>query len=745
MEGLDEILALARSCAPGVDEKRLALAWAVAVAHAGPAGDGIPARLSHALEAARIVCRLRLDASSICAALVLGVAREAGPSKLQESVGEDAARLAEGVAGLSRFQFSANRSAQADSYKKMLVAMARDIRVLLVKMADRLQELRELAVSPDDAARRIAEESMLIYGPLAERLGISWLRTEIEDTCFRILWPDEYEDLRRRAEERLAERQEFITGVIERVSGLLNENGMKGFQVFGRQKNLYGIRKKMLVQNIPLEKVYDFVAFRVIVDKVPDCWQVLGQIHNIWTPIPSRFKDFINVPKPNGYRSLHTSVFGPLDEPMEIQIRTWQMHHDAESGIAAHWSYKESGRLEVRDQERFNWLKQLVQWAGEIQGREPGEGTDGGTGEGAGREPGEGVAASVEEMRDHLFEDQVFVFTPQGDLRVLRQGATALDFAYDVHTQVGHSCSGARVNGRLVPLSTELASGDMVEVLTSRTAKPRRDWLNIVVTSRARTKIKSWMLEEERREALEIGRQLLEKEFRKAGPDSVKHMKSFFTDEETGRRICESFRIGTRDELIRAVGHGKLEAVDVVRASVPARQPDVDATSATPELTIFDRIPRKLRGTSGILVDGIDGVLVHMAGCCNPIPGDEIVGFVTRGRGVTIHNSACRSVVDADFERIVPARWVGGLTGTFNTPVRLVVEDVPGVLAAVTTEVSSKNANIAGVSTRKLDRGRFEVNMVLQVTDQKMLDSILRSLRRLKGMVEVERVRQVLA
>lgn len=745
MEGLDAILALARSCAPGMDEKRLVAAWDMAVAHAGPAAaDQIPVRLSHAIEAARLVCRLRLDASSICASLVLDVARDSGPAKLQESFGEDVARLADGVAGLSRFQFSANRSAQADSYKKMLVAMARDIRVLLVKMADRLQELREVAPAPDDAARRVAEESMLIYGPLAERLGISWLRTEIEDTCFRILWPDEYEDLRRRAEERLAERQEFITGVIERVSGLLNENGVKGFQVFGRQKNLYGIRKKMLVQNIPLEKVYDFVAFRVIVDKVPDCWQVLGLIHNIWTPIPSRFKDFINVPKPNGYRSLHTSVFGPLDEPMEIQIRTWQMHHDAESGIAAHWSYKESGRLEVRDQERFNWLKQLVQWAGEIQGREPGDEVNGVTAEGGVREPGDG-GVSVDEMRDHLFEDQVFVFTPQGDLRVLRQGATALDFAYDVHTQVGHSCSGARINGRLVPLSTELSSGDMVEVLTSRTARPRRDWLNIVVTSRARTKIRSWMLEEERREALEIGRQLLEKEFRKAGPDVVKHMKTFFTDDETGRRIAESFRIGSRDELIRAVGHGKLEAVDVVRTVVPVRQPDAEASPAAPELTVFDRIPKKLRGSSGILVDGIDGVLVHMAGCCNPIPGDVIVGFVTRGRGVTIHNSACRSVVDADPERVVPARWVGGSTGTFNTPVRLVVEDVPGVLAAVTTEVSSKNANIAGVSTRRLDRGRFEVNMVLQVTDQKMLDSILRSLRRLKGMVDVERVRQVLA
>lgn len=727
MDGLDEILALARSCMPGVDENRITAAWQAGAAHIGnTAGTNGPARLSHALEAARTVCRLRLDVSSICATLVLDAARDGGTALLQEVLGEDTVRLADGVCGLGRFQFSANRSTQADNYKKMLVAMARDIRVLLVKMADRLQELRELSGAGDEAARRVAEESLMVYGPLAERMGISWLRTEIEDTCFRILWPDEYEDLRRRAEERLAERQEFISGVIARISGLLGENGLGGFEVFGRQKNLYGIRKKMIVQGISFEKVYDFVAFRVIVEKVPDCWQVLGLIHNIWTPIPSRFKDFINVPKPNGYRSLHTSVFGPLDEPMEIQIRTRQMHHDAESGIAAHWSYKESGRLEVRDQERFNWLKQLVQWAGEIQSGESGD----------------AAGSAVDEMRDNLFEDQVFVFTPQGDLRVLRQGATALDFAYDVHTHIGHSCTGARVNGRLVPLSTELASGDMVEVLTSRTAKPRRDWLNFVVTSRARTKIKSWMLEEERREALEIGRQLLEKEFRKAGAGAVRYMKSLLTDEETGHRVAESFRIGSRDELIRAVGHGRLNAIDVVRATVPKPEAAPGA-SGTPELTVFERLPKKLQETTGILVDGIDGVLVHMAGCCNPIPGDDIIGFVTRGRGVTIHNSSCRSVVDEDPERILPARWVGGSTGTFNTPIRLVVDDVPGMLAAVTAEVSSRNANIAGVGTRKLGDGRTEVNMVLQVTDQKMLDAILRGVKRLKGILEVERIRQV--
>jgi len=727
MEQLQEILSLARACMPGLDDSRIEAAYRVATDRYGDSANqwGV-SRLSHAVDSARLVCRLKLDVSCICAALVADLVKEDGFDRLLPILGEDTVRLAEGVAGLGRFQFSPNRVKQADNFKKMLVAMARDIRVLLVKMADRLQDLREIMDTGDEGARLVADESLMIYGPLAERMGISWLRTETEDQCFRILWPADYDELKARAEERLAERQEFISGVISRISGLLGENGLKGFEVFGRQKNLYGIRKKMLAQGINLEQVYDFVAFRVIVDKVSDCWQVLGLIHNVWTPIPARFKDFINVPKPNGYRSLHTSVFGPLDEPMEVQIRTWQMHHDAESGIAAHWSYKESGRAEVREQERVNWLKQLVEWASEIQSREAGE----------------AVGATVDEIRESLFEEQVFVFTPQGDLRVLRQGATALDFAYDVHTQVGHSCTGARVNGRLVPLSTELVSGDMVEVLTSRTARPRRDWLNFVVTSRARSKIKSWMLEEERREALEIGRQMLEKEYRKAGPAAIKYMKSLFNDEEFGRRLAEGFRIGSRDELIRAVGHGKLVPVEVVRASIPAPEPAAGQPAGA-ELSVFDRLPKKLRSSSGILVDGIDGVLVHMAGCCNPIPGDEVVGFVTRGRGVTIHSSSCRSVVDEDPERILPANWVGGATGTFNTPIRLVVEDIPGILAAVTADVSSRDANIAGVSTRKLDTGRFEVSMILQVTDQKMLDSILRALKRQKGVAEVERIRQV--
>jgi GTP pyrophosphokinase len=477
----------------------------------------------------------------------------------------------------------------------------------------------------------------------------------------------------------------------------------------------------MHIQGIPIEQVYDFVAFRVIVDKPADCWQVLGLVHNLWTPIPSRFKDFINVPKPNGYRSLHTSVIGPLGERMEVQIRTWQMHRDAESGIAAHWSYKESGRMEVRDQERFSFMKQLVEWAQEIQ---------------AG---GEGESGILDEVRENLlFEDQVFVFTPQGDLRVLRQGATALDFAYEVHTQIGHACNGVRVNGRLVPLATELVSGDVVEVMTSRTARPRRDWLNFAVTSRARSKIKSWLLEEERREALEIGHQMLEKEFRKAGPLVLRHMKDFFGDEGMGRRIAEAFRIGSRDELIRAVGHGKIEALDVVRAVVPP----APVEAAQPELPKVDQIPKRLQGPTGIVVDGINGMLLHMARCCNPIPGDRIVGYVTRARGVTIHNASCQSVLDADPERLLPAQWNSGIGGTFNVPLRLLVDDVPGVLAGVTAEITKHDANIAGVGTRRLDGSRHQVDLVVQVEDQKKLDAIMRSLRRVKGVAMVERVRQ---
>ena len=714
MNELQEIRSLTSGYMPGADLQRVEDVLELARVESG----GDPSVLAAAMRIVRPVCRLKLDVPSICAAIALAMppGPDGGPST--RGLDEDSARLAEGVIGLGRFQLLSSKSGQAEAFKRMLVALAGDIRVLLVKMAMRLAELHQTSDDPGAEQIRVAEEAMMIYGPLAERMGISWLRTEIEDEAFRVMRPTEYASLKLAADRRLAERQEFIAGVVGRLQAMIVQGGLAGFEVFGRQKNLYGIWKKMQIQGIELEQVYDFVAFRVIVQKPGDCWQVLGLVHDTWTPIPARFKDFINVPKPNGYRSLHTSVFGPLGEPMEIQIRTWEMHREAESGIAAHWSYKESGRIEVRDSERLGWMKQVVEWAREIQ---------------SGRETEQGPL--IEEAREGLLVDQVFVFTPQGDLRVLRQGATCLDFAYDVHTEVGHSCTGVRVNGRLVPLSTELVSGDVVEVMTSRTARPRRDWLNFVVSSKARAKIRSWFLEQDRREALEVGRQLLEKEFRRAGAHVVKYFKELLLDEEKGRKVAESFRIGSRDELIRAVGHGRVSAADVVKAVVPVAAPGV------PEPERPEILPKKLRSPTGIEVDGIDGMMVHIARCCNPIPGDGIVGYVTRGRGVTIHTASCRSVLDGDPERVLPATWNSGSGGTFNVPVRITVRDVPGILAGVTTEIGRQGANIAGVSTKRDDSGLQQVDVVLQVADQSMLDGIVRSVRRLRGVVEVMRVR----
>lgn len=714
MTEFEEIRSLTSGYMPGADLRRVGDLLDLILAESG--GDS--SAVAGAMRIVRPVCRLKLDVPSICAAIAL--ARPPGSDGCVSSRGldEDSARLVDGVNGLGRFQFLSSKAGQAEAFKRMLVALAGDIRVLLVKMAMRLADLRQTSDDPDAEQIRVAEEAMMIYGPLAERMGISWLRTEIEDEAFRVMRPTEYAVLKMSADRRLAERQDFIAGVVGRLRVMIELGGLAGFEVFGRQKNLYGIWKKMQVQGIELEQVYDFVAFRVIVERPGDCWQVLGLVHDTWTPIPSRFKDFINVPKPNGYRSLHTSVFGPLGEPMEIQIRTWEMHREAESGIAAHWSYKESGRIEVRDSERLGWMKQVVEWAREIQ---------------SGREAEQGPL--IDEAREGLLVDQVFVFTPQGDLRVLRQGATCLDFAYDVHTEVGHSCTGIRVNGRLVPLSTELVSGDVVEVMTSRTARPRRDWLNFVVSSKARAKIRSWFLEQDRREALEVGRQLLEKEFRRTGAHVLKYFKELLADEDKGRKIAENFRIGSRDELIRAVGHGRVPAGDVVRAVVPAIAPE----AAEPDKS--EVLPRKLRSPTGIEVDGIDGMMVHIARCCNPIPGDGIVGYVTRGRGVTIHTASCRSVMDGDPERVLPATWNSGAGGTFNVPVRISVRDVPGILAGVTTEIGRQGANIAGVYTRRDDTGLQQVDMVLQVVDQSMLDAIVRSVRRLKGVVEVIRVR----
>jgi GTP pyrophosphokinase len=679
--------------------------------------SGIP-YMQHPLAVADLVATLKLDVTSICAALLHDV-REDAPDRtqdLEQRFGREITQVVEGVTKLAKYQFTSRQESQAENFKKMLVAMSQDIRVLLVKLCDRLNNMRELEFHKPDRQRDIAEETLRIYSPLAERLGIGWIRTELEDLSFRYLWPEEYESLKARAESRLKERADFIRDVIETIRTELEKAGLHGFEIFGRQKNLYGIFRKMRAQGIDLDKVYDFVAFRVVVREVVDCWIVLGHLHNTWVPIPSRFKDFINVPKPNGYRSLHTSVFGPRHEPMEIQIRTWEMHRIAESGIAAHWTYKEGGAVQLRDQERFNWLKQLIEWAQEV------------------RNPHQ----FLETVQDSLFTDQIFCFTPKGDLRVLPKGATPVDFAYEIHTEIGHRCTGARVNNRLVPLTSPLRSGDLVEILTSKTGRPKRDWLTFVVSARAQNKVRVFFQTEERNHAVEIGRQLLEKELRRRG---ITFKKVFDEGGEDSKRVLEHLHVGSVEELLRAIGLEKVKPSEISEFLAPGEPAEVPPVEE-------ERAPNRLREffkhrTDGIAVDGVEDMLLHLGKCCNPIPGDEIVAFVTRGRGVTVHSRACDTARTGDPERMLAAHWVRDTQGLYDVPLQIFCMDEPGMLARVTKEIGDRKANIASIFTRSMGDSRTAVRLVLQVEDHGKLETIVRALRRVKGVVEVERLRQV--
>ncbi|HOI09304.1 MAG TPA: bifunctional (p)ppGpp synthetase/guanosine-3',5'-bis(diphosphate) 3'-pyrophosphohydrolase, partial [Myxococcota bacterium] len=717
MYQIDDLLAKVREYMPDADLSPIRAASEYAAhAHEGQLRlSGIP-YIQHPMAVADLVATLKLDVPSLCAALLHDV-REDAPERsmdIEERFGSDVARIVEGVTKLAKYQFTSRQEKQAENFKKMLVAMSKDIRVLLVKLCDRLNNMREMEYQPPHKQREISEETLYIYSPLAERLGISWVRTELEDLAFRYLWPEEYASIKEQAERRLKERAGFIRDVVDTIRDTLEANRLSGFEVFGRPKNLYGIFRKMRTQGIELDRVYDFVAFRVICREVVDCWLVLGYIHNLWTPIPARFKDFINVPKPNGYRSLHSSVFGPRNEPMEIQIRTWEMHRVAESGIAAHWTYKEGGGVQMRDQERFNWLKQLIEWAQEV------------------RNPDQ----FMETVQSSLFVDQVFAFTPKGDLLVLPKGATPLDFAYEVHTEVGHACTGARVNNRLVPLSTPLRSGDLVEILTSKGSRPKRDWLAFAATSRAQNKIRQWLQAEERAHAVEIGRQMLEKEFRRHGLSA----KRVFSGGEEHKRVLEAFRCAALEELHRAVGIEKVQPIDVVRQvkpdSAPAPEPEPSPEREAKRLKeVFKR------RHEGIAVDGVEDMLLHLGKCCNPIPGDPILAFVTRGRGVTIHVRSCPTLAASESDRILDAHWVSQTGGVFDAPVFAVAEDEPGVLAKITKEISERKANIASIYTRTLGDGQTEVRMVLQVEDQAQLDGILRALQRIKGVTSVDRLR----
>ena len=699
---------------PGADLDVLARAYQFSAAsHQGQQRASGEPYLSHPLAVANLLVDFKMDVTTVTAGLLHDVLEDTTATKadLEREFGKEIAELVDGVTKIGKLAFSSREERQAENFRKMLVAMARDLRVLMIKLADRLHNMRTLHYLTADRARKIGQETLDIYAPLAHRLGMANVKAELEDLALRSLHPDAYVDLQRRVAKRRLEREADINHVIAILERKLSEVGIES-QIRGRPKHFYSIWKKMHEQGKEFDEIYDLTAVRVITNSVRDCYGALGVLHSLWKPVPGRFKDFIAMPKVNMYQSLHTTVIGPKGDPVEIQIRTWEMHKIAEDGIAAHWLYKEKRAGKDRLDDSLLWLRQLMETQQDM------------------KDPRE----FMDTVRVDLFPDEVYVFTPKGDVKALPEGATPLDFAYAVHTKVGEHCVGAKVNGKLVPLRYTLRQGDIVEVITSPNQHPSRDWLKIIKSTRARSKINQWLKVEERARSLALGRELFEREARKyrlspaalLGGDAVK------------QAAADAGFPGV-DDLLASIGYGKTSVHQVLGRLAPAPLPDA-GTEARP------RPGARPRTESGVKIRGVDDLLVRFAKCCSPVPGDPIVGFITRGRGLTVHTRDCLTVAKSvlDRERLINVDWDGEEPGTATRPVRIAVyisNDRPGLLAEITGAISSRNGNITKAEVTVTEDKRGLNHFVIEVADLRQLQEIMAAIRDIRDVMNVERVR----
>ena len=674
--------------------------------------------LNHPLEVAYILAEWGLDPATIATGLLHDTVEDthATLEEIEEQFGVEIRHLVDGVTKISQIEFSSAEQKAADNFRKMVVAMAQDIRVLVVKLADRTHNMRTLDHMPSKKQKRIAQETMDIYAPLADRLGMNGVKTELQDLSFRYLFPEEYAELLGQMEAVHPERQRYVDGTLDAIRIRLQEADLAFTKIYGRAKHLYSIWMKMQKKGISLEQVYDAVAFRVIVSDIAACYGVLGHLHALWRPVPGRFKDFIALPKKNGYRSLHTTVAGPSGSLIEIQIRTEEMDAVADSGLAAHWHYKEGGQQPSKDL-AYEWLNRLREWQQEVD------------------DPSE----FLETVRSELFHEEIFVFTPAGDVIQLPRGASPVDFAFAVHTEVGLHCVGAKVNGRMVPLRKPLESGDRVEVMTDRRRLPNREWLDFVVTSRARTRIRTAIRRREQEEAAEIGRNLLERALKANGSSINAISQSGALDD-----YIERWRGGhTLDDLLAQVGFNKLSTETLVERLLPEQQTVPPRSVASPQTSslaarLFGR--RKPKGNkSGVEVGGLDNVLISFANCCSPLPGDQIVGYVTRGQGVRVHRLACETLTEFSPERMVEVRWSTETDVTHQVSVRLVSDDRPGILANVSICFQDLSINISEANCRVLGDGTAIHTFRFGIESLEKLETIVQRLKSLKGISRVER------
>ncbi|MFQ5691772.1 MAG: RelA/SpoT family protein [Nitrospinota bacterium] len=673
--------------------------------------------LSHPLEVAGILASLRLDATSVAAGLLHDTVEDTLTrlEDLRRLFGDTMADLVDGVTKITRIEATSSQERQADSFRKMLMAMSRDVRVIFVKLADRLHNMRTLGYHAPEKRRSIARETMDIYAPLANRLGIGWVKEELEETAFRYLHAKEHEDITRRLAASQEDRQAYLEEVSRTLEAELEKSSLR-VRIMGRTKSVPSIHKKLVAQNVTLDQVYDLTALRIITDSVRDCYAVLGTIHSLWKPIPGRFKDFVAIPKANMYRSLHTTVMGPGGHRVEFQIRTEEMHRVAETGIAAHWRYKEGGPLEAKDDARFNWLRQLLDWQREVQ------------------DPRE----YLQTLRVDLFPEEVYVFTPNGDVIELPRDATPVDFAYRIHTDVGNHCVGSKINGKIAPLKQALQNGDIVEILTSAHRKPSRDWLKFVKTGRARSKIRAFLRSEEKERALGLGREILEKELARYG----KGGKGARLKDEKLEAVAKELDFPSAKDLILAVGFGRVSPRQLMRKLLP---PETVRAYFKEEIRQPSQAePAPAAGPGGVKIRNIHDMLIRFAGCCNPVPGDPIVGYITRGRGVSIHSADCPNVAALDYEpeRRIEVEWDLGAEGQHMVDIHLETVDEPGILAKISGVIADNGANIGHLhADTESDGQKAVIHMGIQIRDLNHLDKVLRGLRGVRGVLKAERMR----
>jgi GTP pyrophosphokinase len=619
----------------------------------------------------------------------------------------------DGLTKISLISLRSSEENQAENFRKMILAMVKDIRVILIKLADRLHNMRTLEYHHPEKQVKIAQETLDIYAPLAHRLGIDWIKSELEDLAFQYAHPQIYEEIQRKIAKREKERTRYIEEVKRTLMKKLYENHIEG-EVNGRLKQIYSIYLKMKDQNLDFDQVYDITAFRVIVNSIKECYDVLGIIHSLWKPIPGKFKDYVGLPKENMYQSLHTTVIGPYGERIEIQIRTHEMHRIAEEGIAAHWKYKEGKVVEEAEDKRFTWLRQLLEWQRDLKDD----------------------AEFIESVKVDLFPHEVYVFTPKGAVKQFPLGASPVDFAYSIHSDVGNHCSGAKVNGKIVPLRYELRSGDTIEIMTSPGQKPSKDWLKFVKTARAKTKIRQWFTNEEREKSINLGKEILEKEFRKYDLQQSKLIK-------TGdlAKVANEFSYQGVDDLIAAVGYGKVTANQIIGKILPQERLEQQREEHEEGRLkgLFKKITRAPK--DALLIKGIDNVMVRYAGCCNPLPGDRVVGFITRGRGVTIHAADCQNAMDDDPNRKVEVEWDS--TKEYSYPVRIQIysDDKKGLLAEISNSISSNEANIRNARVDTTEDKKAISTFEVEIRDLNHLKKVIRALEKIKGVHRAERVR----